>query len=610
MIKKTTMKTKERTLKTHQPCPDCGSSDALSIYFSGSTHCFSCGKTCQAPSGKNKVLDKEDELVYHYSVDDWLRQPKVDPKVNNYGYSNSDYNYNNKNYKKTIGELKDDHEDDSMLNTEYTYEYLPLRNLTKETLRFYNILTKINSNDEPISVGFVYPNGATKIRALREKQFTSLGPMTEASCFGVDKFTRGMSKSITITEGEMDAASVFQMLGSKYPAISVRSASSARRDLERDYEYINSFEQIYLCFDNDEPGQRALADAAKLFDPNKTYHVKLDRYKDANEYLVGGAEREFVSVWYNARKFLPKGIVSDYRDITELLSKEDKTSVATYPFPTIDSMAYGIRTGEITLFTAPEKIGKTEVMRAIEYHLLKTTDENIGIIHLEEKEKRSVQGLVGYELGIPAHLPTSGASIEDQILAYKRLTKRDGRLHFYSHFGSDDPDSILGVIRYLVAVCKCRFIFLDHITMIVTGFEGDDERKKLDYISTRLAMMTRELDFHLFLVSHVNDDGRTRGSRNISKIADLLLHLTRDTEAESVEERNTTKITCRGNRFGSVSGPAGLLYFDPNTFRLSEKEDGYKEESPSMAAGGAFLYVEPTRDLVWVGKETSSPTVE
>ena len=30
--------------ETHKPCPDCGSSDALSYYSDGNTYCFSCGQ--------------------------------------------------------------------------------------------------------------------------------------------------------------------------------------------------------------------------------------------------------------------------------------------------------------------------------------------------------------------------------------------------------------------------------------------------------------------------------------------------------------------------------------------------------------------------------------
>jgi twinkle protein len=456
--------------------------------------------------------------------------------------------------------------------TEFTYQTFDWRCISKDTFKAYGVSFKVDMSGRPHSVVFPYGDAATKERLLDSKQFFSTGAMNEASLFGMDRFSAGSARAITITEGELDALSVYQILGSKYPAVSVRGASSARRDCERARDYLNSFEKIYLCFDNDEPGIKATKDVAQLFDVNKVVHVKLDRYKDANEYLTKNAGEEFKRIWWNSKGYMPKGIINDFDSIEKILKEEDSVAAATYPFQTLQSMTYGMRLGEVVLVTAQEKHGKTEFIRSIEYHLLKTTDYNIGIIHLEEEEKRSVQGLVGYELGVAAHLPDSGLSTEDMLKAYKTLTQRDGRVHFYSHFGSDDVDVILDVIRYLVSVCQCKFIFLDHITMLVTGYETDDERKKLDFISTRLAMMTRELDFCLVLVSHVNDDGKTRGSRNISKIADLIVHIDRDVEAETIEQRNKTHLMVKGNRYAGLSGPAGTLKFDQGKFKLSELE--------------------------------------
>jgi hypothetical protein len=143
----------------------------------------------------------------------------------------------------------------------------------------------------------------------------------------------------------------------------------------------------------------------------------------------------------------------------------------------------------------------------------------------------------------------------------------------------------MDVIRYLVTACECKYVFLDHITMIVTG-QGDDgdERKKLDYISTRLAMMTKELNFTLFLVSHVNDENKTRGSRNIGKIADLIIHMDRDKENPSEEVRNMTRLIIKGNRFAHGSGPSGVLKFDTETYTLSEADGKVQDVRSSEEA--------------------------
>src|SRR6267142_5768937 len=87
-------------------------------------------------------------------------------------------------------------------------------------------------------------------------------------------------------------------------------------------------------------------------------------------------------------------------------------------------------------------------------------------------------------------------------------------------------------------------------------------------------MMVKELDIALLFVSHVNDLGQTRGSRMISKIADIRIDLSRDITASDRLVRNTTKLIISKNRFCGRTGPAGNLVFDPVTYTLSE-ELGY-----------------------------------
>lgn len=553
-------------LLTKVPCPKCRaeggdrSGDNLAIYDDGHGFCFgNHGFISAQEINKNISLDKlknSDTLSLSYTLRDNLERSSTSLS-STYKHPSTSLSITKEQHRSTM--------------VDFTEQFLPWRGVSERSMRAFDVRTRVDKDGKPLCL--VYPWGVStkQVRSVIDKSFYIEGDSSNVSLFGMDKFGPGTSKAITVTEGAQDALSVYEMFGWKYPAVSVRSAVSARTDCERARDYLNSFDRIYLCFDNDKPGQDAVREVARLFDVNKIYHVKLSKYKDANEYLSHKASDEFVKTWWAAKPYLPKGIVADYESISDILNTEDNTTIASYPFATLDSMAYGIRSGEIVLITAQEKVGKTEVIRAIEHHLLKTTDHNIGVIHLEEKEKRSIQGLISYEVGKPCHLPDVGMSKEDMLLAYKGMTKRDGRLHFYTHFGSDDPDVILDVIRSLVSVCHCKFVFLDHITMLVTGFEGDDERRKLDYISTRLAMLTRELDFTLFLVSHVNDEGKTRGSRNISKVADLLLHLDRDIEADDADTRNATKLIVKGNRFASTSGPAGILGFDPKTYRVSEK---------------------------------------
>lgn len=449
----------------------------------------------------------------------------------------------------------------------YTYGFQDWRGVKADTFKKYNSPFKFDSNGEAVALAFPYGKNARKIRLIKEKKFFSQGEMKDVSLFGMDVFPPASAEAVVITEGELDSLSAYQM--GKLPAVSVRGASSAFADCSANLDYLLSFKKIYICFDNDDAGKAAVSRVSALLGP-KAYHVKLTgKDKDANDFLRRDAGDEFINILFYSRRFIPDEIVFSYAEVSKILRDAKTRPIITYPFPKLQEMTYGICQG-ITLITAQEGQGKTEVIRAIEAHALRTTDYNIGIIHLEESRRRSIQGLAGYELEQPVHLPDSTLSIEDVFHGYQRITRRDERVYIINHFDSDDPGSALELIRFLVVKCECRLIFLDHITQLVSALEGDDERKKLDFFSTKLEQMTQELDFSCMLVSHVNDEGRTRGSRYISKVANIRIDLTRDHLSSDPIERNKTQLIVSKNRDGAKTGPSSVLYFNPDTFTIKE----------------------------------------
>lgn len=79
------------------------------------------------------------------------------------------------------------------------------------------------------------------------KHFDFEGEKADLTLFGQHAFPAGCAQIITITEGQDDAMSVFEMLGSKYPAVSIDGAASVmERDIRNNFEYLNSFDQD--CF--------------------------------------------------------------------------------------------------------------------------------------------------------------------------------------------------------------------------------------------------------------------------------------------------------------------------------------------------------------------------
>lgn len=460
----------------------------------------------------------------------------------------------------------------------YTYEYLPFRGITAQTFKHYGAKTKIDASGKPIEIGYPERNGSFHIRTLEKKGFYHKGDY-KPGCFGMDKFVPGVHRHVVITEGYEDALSLHQALRG-VPVVSVHSSSSALVDCSNDRSALNAYDRIYLAFDGDEPGADAAAAVAKLFDYAKLYVIRFPggNRKDANDFLRNGEGDALVNLYTNAKKYLPQNIESELRVFKNILHEAPKDGVS-YGIPTLDYMTYGIRTGETVLLTAQEGVGKTEVMHKIEYTILKEhPDAAVAAIFLEEPKKRHLQALAGIHLQRPVHLPDCGVDDAAVYDAVQDLVRVDDRLHIYSHFGSDDPEHILDTIRFLVSGRGCKYVFLDHITMVVSGLGGDNERRALDYLSTRLEMLVKELDFALILVSHVNDDGLTRGSRNIAKVADIRIDLTRDITSSDPIIRRTTNLMVRKNRFCGRTGPAGQLLFDPATYTLNE-DMGYDIKS-------------------------------
>lgn len=510
----------------HLPCPCGDSSDAFSVYTDGHGYCFN--GECKNP--------------YHPAPDTEEAEGAIAAK-------------------KEEGSLQ------------YVKSF---RGVSRATMEFFGVKMFVDAQGKPLYLNTPFDNGGIQKKYLDTKAFPGVN-MAGPHMFGLDKFEAG-GRRVTITEGALDAMSHMDMLG-KYPVCSVVSSSSAVRDVTANLEKLNSFDEIILAFDNDGPGEKATLAVHALFPHRKVRIAKLTQHKDPNDYLTNGDRKAYAEAWWNASLLKRDDIISDYGDVLQALNDSDDEVSVSLPFKKLQAMTYGIFLGDVFLLTAPEGVGKTEVMRAIEYHLLSDDENeevNIGVIHLEEDKVRTIKGLTGHALNTPLHLPDSLMKNEDILAAYKEMTKRNDRLHIYTHFGGDSIDGILEAIRYLAAACDCKYIFLDHITMIATG-GMEDQTKGLDYLSTQLKMMAQELKFGLIMVSHVNDQGQTRGSRNIGKIADVRVSLQRDLLNEDEEIRNTTRLLLEKNRRGAITGYADDLEFDFETFKLTQKEDPLPE---------------------------------
>ena len=530
----------------HESCPKCGSKNNLARYSDGHAHCFTpdCG---YYEKGEAEVI----------------------PMTNNQN-SYSDL------YVGQATSLQD-------------------RNITQETANKYGVTTL--SQNGMVSK-HIYPyynsNGkhvANKIRTL-PKEFTAQGNFGESLLFGQNLFGGGQ-KYITITEGECDAMAVYQMMGSRWATVSIKNGvASAVRDCKQNFEYLDSFDNIIICFDNDEIGKESANRVAEIFSPNKCKVVHLD-LKDANEYLKAGKREQFTRAWWDAKPFTPAGIIT-YDDIVDDLWVEDDVESCSYPFEGINKKLYGMRVGELVTLTSGTGMGKSSLLREFVYHIWKSTKDKIGLLFLEEEKKRTFRGLVGIHADKELHKPEEWRKQNPEDLRkWSHELKGDRRLVLFDHFGSMTDDDVINRIRYMARGCDCKWIFVDHLSLIISGRDDGNERKAIDMLMTKLRSLCHETKIGMLLACHLrrldNDKGHEegkqvslshlRGSHAIAQLSDAVIGMERNQQDDDEIAKNTSTIRVLKNRYAGTTGVASYLLYSSENGRMSEIDNPFKESA-------------------------------
>ena len=223
----------DSTFLQHEPCPKCGSSDALARYSDGHAHCFaaSCNHYEHASEKTTPIIK-----ISHSSMKDFQQ-----------------------------GEYLD----------------LPKRKISSETCRKYQY--QCNANYQ--IANYYNKRGELVAQKLRtpKKEFKWIGESKDIMLFGQQLFRDGGQRLI-ITEGEIDALTVSQyVFQNKFPVVSIpMGVQSAKKHIANNIEWIEKFDQVIFCFDSDDVGKKAAIECAELLTPNKAKICTLSS-KDANE---------------------------------------------------------------------------------------------------------------------------------------------------------------------------------------------------------------------------------------------------------------------------------------------------------------------------------------
>ena len=504
----------------HEPCPTCGSSDANSVYTDGHSYCFSC----------QTYIPGEGDLHTH----------QMQTNVNFKGSA----------------------------------QRLQKRRISEAVCQFFKIY-----RDEAY-LRFPYFDSSGRLKGFKvktkSKDFKYEGETTN-TLFGQHLFPN-KGKRIVITEGELDAASCYQAM-ENWPMVSLpHGAASAKKDIQKQIPFLQGYQEIILFFDKDEAGLRATEQVATLL-PQGTVRIAhlADPYKDASDALQNDDPDAIRRAIWDAKPYQPDGIV-DGKSLLELVTTPTPPCDHTYSLEGLQEKTHGIRFGELTTITAGTGQGKSTFCRQLATDLLQS-GERVGYIALEESNRRTALGLMSVGVGQALHL---GEHERDVLQLAYDTTISNWNLYLYDHFGSLSPDIIYNRIEYMALGLDIRIIFLDHLSILLSGLDGD-ERRMIDTTMTKLRSLVERTGISLFLVSHLRRTqtdkdhtdgakvslGQLRGSQAISQLSDTVLALERDQQADN----DVSTLRVLKNRYSGETGIAAQLQYDKTTCRFNETKD-------------------------------------
>lgn len=510
------------TFMYHISCPYCGSSDANAVYDNDTTFCFSCERAGTLDKSKSKTFAKR---------------------------------YNKMSKVLLHGEASD----------------LNRRGISKTTCSRYNYTVGTDEQGKTVQIANYYDDKSTIVgQKLRysDKTFRYIGNAKEALMFGQQLFKSGGIK-LTITEGELDALSVSEAFSKGYPVVSIKNgATAAKKEIKANIEWINSFKEIYLWFDNDEAGNKAIEECIPLLPAGKVKIVKHPDYKDANELLTKKGSAGVISTFYNAENYKPDGFVTP-DDLLEQALKPIEVGLP-WIYPKLTDISYGRRYGEIVTVGAGVAIGKTDfVMQQISKDL--EDNHKVATFMLEQGKVETLLRVCGKIDRKYYHLPDTEYKKED---LKKVIHSLNDRLFIYDNFGRIDWETIKSKIRSASVSYGIKLFYIDNLTAL--NAHADDERRHLDGLMEEIASLAKELNIWILLVSHLNPPkkgesheaggrvelGQLTGSRAIMRWSQFVLGIERNTLHDDPDERSKGLVRCLKDRFsGKATGQTvGFIY--------------------------------------------------
>lgn len=457
------------------------------------------------------------------------------------GYWNGDKQFNKKGDMQT--ESKEKVED----ILKYPFVDATDRGVRKDVCEKFGIRAALSQQDGKTVEAYYFPSynqkgkvvGFAKQDITKTKEEKGHWSAIGAVNIGNKMFGQDVAESIqrkrnnvVITEGQWDAVSVYQaqvdnVRGTKYEGMEPFVVSiplgtaNAVESILHNKEFIESFQDMTMFFDDDycTPAElkkgikkghetRHAVAGAMVGNGQSLFYVPVEYgFKDASDYLQNGKAVELAKTVQFGKKHYSAEKIVHASDITidDLLQPREEGIHVDY-FPKLMQKIHGFRTRELVLLTSPSGVGKSTITSMFASAFLEAK-EKVGLIYLEETNKETLQRMIASKLKVNylkfKDKPLECATREQIEQAYKSIADND-RLVMLGHFGSMPISDFMQKIKHMHLVEGCRYIVVDHLSLLISGSVVDNERKELDLVMTDLAAFCAANDVCIIAVSHLN----------------------------------------------------------------------------------------------------------
>jgi len=521
----------------HLPCPyvDCGSSDAFSWNDDGYGKCHACH---QGYPSKKKMFDWAKE---EYPVEDKIDLKKWRPNL--------------KGVKKT------------------SYD---VRGISERVCKLFKIQSQFDSDGEWLQDAFAYPSNV-KYRSPTPEGEAKTCIWKETGQGANELFgplwTPGASKRLYITEGEYDAASLYEILGETWPVKSLPSSSIGANFLKANHDELKAYEFIVYAGELDDPGRKA-ADLLYSAYPDKLMYFPMTKHKDANAYLNSDDVTELKWSALKPQKYAPPNFFTGDDEWLHALRHEKPYTTYRIGHSQFDAKTRGLVKGGLTLIKAPRGSGKTSFFRYMQNKLRVLHPEvPYALLHMEEMLSSTIRNMASYRLGVNVNTEedqeANGISMEELERVALEL-KGDDKIIPFELLPTDEPLDIVGYVRLAATVFGAEFVFIDHMQRLVYRSGLANATENLTQVATQLAELGKELNIGVIAISHVNTNGVSQYAAAMENEAIIVIDVVRDMTSEDEVEQNTSEFDITKNRPFSKLGSAGRVWFNPETALLEE----------------------------------------